>query len=216
MFMLIQYGFGSSYRNKLLGELESNERAEFTMKEIPDFKRDVKEKSSYQELVNRPLFFKVRRPIEVTDDVVQEISQVSGDFEFLLTGIINTPNAFYCLLQNPRAKGAENRFKRLEEGEVIEGRTIQEIKKDRIIIAYDGKTEEIMLSKPRPKRKHTRNPFKAAAQKNSRKPNITKPYISPEPPRQRSGPAGHRPETDRPSPATAKRNPFKLRKKYQK
>ncbi len=211
--MLIQFAFGSSYRSKLLEELGNRKSAGFTMKDIPSYQPSVKAKAGYQDIVQRPLFFKVRRPIEVKDDlVVPEISQVSGDFDFILTGIINTPNAFYCLLQDPRAKEAKGKFKRLEEGEVIEGRTIQEIKRDRVIIAYDGKTEEILLAKPRPKRrrgsKTSSNPFKPPkGQQNNRKPNIEKPYISPEPPRQK-------PEGERPSPATAKRNPFKLRKKY--
>jgi len=211
IFMLIQFAFGSSYRSKLLKGLESEKSAGFTMKEIPDFQSSTKEKADYKDIVQRPLFFKVRRPIEVKEDLVApEISQISGDFDFILTGIINTPNAFYCLLQDPRAKEQKGRFKRLEEGEVIEGRTIQEIKKDRVIIAYDGKTEEILLSKPRPKRRRgvgrgASNPFRSAiGQQNSRKSNIQKPRVK-------------KPVVDaaRPSPATAKRNPFKLRKKYQ-
>lgn len=214
VFMLIQFAFGSSYRSKLLKGLESEKSAGFTMKEIPDFQSSVKEKVGYKDIVQRPLFFKVRRPIEVKEDLVTpEISQVSGDFDFILTGIINTPNAFYCLLQDPRAKDPKSRFKRLEEGEVVEGRTIQEIKRDRVIIAYNGKTEEILLAKPRPKRRRglrgrlpaTSNPFRSAiGQQNSRKPNIQKPRVQ-------------KPVVDgaRPSPATAKRNPFKLRKKYQ-
>ena len=211
--MLIQFAFGSSYRSDLLEKLGNSKSAGFTMKDIPDYQSSTKAKTEYQAIVERPLFFKVRRPIEVKDDlIVPEISQVSGDFDFILTGIINTPNAFYCLLQDPRSKDVKGKFKRLEEGEVIEGRTIQEIKRDRVIIAYDGKTEEILLAKPRPKRgrgsKARSNPFKSAISKeNSRKPNIEKPQIPPEPGRQRS-------EPDRPSPATAKRNPFKLRKNY--
>lgn len=157
VLMLVQYIYGGKYRDELLQQLGQTQSAGFAMDDIPDYQADSRGVELYYDIVQRPLFFKVRRPIEPKEDEeIEIVNTFSAKFDFILTGIINTPTAMYCLLQNPRAREPSEKFRRLEQGDEIEGRTIKEIKADRVVISYNGKTQDIMLSKPRSKKRPSR------------------------------------------------------------
>jgi hypothetical protein len=178
VLMLVQYIYGSKYRDELLQQLGQTQSAGFAMDDIPGYHPGNKGMDLYFDIVQRPLFFKVRRPIEPKEDEEEEIvNTFSEKFDFILTGIINTPTTMYCLLQNPRARDPLEKFRRLEQGEEIEGRTIKEIKADRVVIAYNGKIKEIMLSKPRSRKalpKKVKKPKKAKKIQPRKKPQKTK------------------------------------------
>ncbi len=151
--MLLQYTYGTKYRSELLAKLDSNESAGFHMQDIPDYKSSKKTLTEYPDIVERPLFFKVRRPIIPPTSTEDEaiMPTVSKNYKFILTGIIRTPNDVYCLLQNSQAKQNDERFFRMKEGDEIDGRVVDEIKSDRIIMLVDGVSEELLLMKPRSK-----------------------------------------------------------------
>ncbi len=167
--MIIQYVIGSDYRKELIEKLSISKSTGFTMQEIPDYQFSQQSIGDFDDVVQRPLFFKVRKPItpQVEDDPT-EVSVASEELDFILTGVINVPSGIYCLLQNPRAKDKKDKFLRLEQGEVVDGWTISEIHPDRIVVGADGKREEIKLAKPR-----LRKPVKASlAKRKNRSPRI--------------------------------------------
>lgn len=195
ILMAVQYSVGINYRTQLIEKLSLSESTGFSMPEIPDYQFSEQGVSHFHDIVERPLFFKARKPIDPLDDESTEAGAASEKLDFILTGVISTPKGVYCLLQNLKAKDNKDKFKRLEQGDDIDGWTIKEIHPDHIVIAADGKTEEIKLAKPRLKKrvKPTRRP-------RSRKPRITPP----------------RSESRKPKIKPPKENPFKLKSKNRK
>jgi type II secretory pathway component PulC len=167
--MIIQYVIGSDYRKELIEKLSISKSTGFTMQEIPDYQFSQESINGFDDIVQRPLFFKVRKPITPqVEDETTEVSIASEELDFILTGVINVPSGIYCLLQNPRAKDKKDKFLRLEQGEEVDGWTINEIHPDRIVVGADGKREEIKLAKPR-----LRKPVKASlAKRKNRSPRI--------------------------------------------
>lgn len=153
IIMAVQYSFGANYRTELIDKLKHSESTGFLMPEIPDYEFDTHNIENFHDIVERPLFFKARKPIEPVENIPVETVVASEKLSFILTGIINTPKGLYCLLQNLRAKEKKDRFKRLEEGDEVEGWVVNEIHPDHVVISADGKSEEIKLAKPRLKGK---------------------------------------------------------------
>ena len=176
ILMAVQYSIGIDYRTQLIEKLSLSESTGFTMPEIPDYQFSEQGISHFHDMVERPLFFKARKPIVPPDDESTETSIVSEKLNFILTGVISAPKGVYCLLQNLSAKDNKDKFKRLEQGDEIDGWTIKEIHPDHVVITADGKTEEIKLAKPRLKKRV----------KPTRRPRSHKPRI--EPPKQRPNP----------------------------
>lgn len=176
LLMVLLNNYGTNNRAQLLDEIKSVESAGFELQDIPDSSFDAFAIDEYSELVERPLFYKDRRPIvlsDAADEAVEAEKKASVDFTYSLIGIISTPDSVYALFQDPQAKPDESKFKRHKQGDEINGWTIQEIKPDRIIVSTEAGSEEIKLSKPRvhsaaPKKKKPRrtNPF---SRKNKKK-----------------------------------------------
>ena len=170
--MAVQYGYGMKYRDELLDKLMLSNSTGFTMQEIPDYQFSGQAVDQFQDIVQRPLFFKERKPVIPSEEGEAEVIKAAENVDFILTGIIDSPKGIYCLLQNPRKKEKEERFKRLWQGDEIDGWTVNEIHSNRIVIIADGKSKVLELSKPRlkgiknlsrknkRKSKAQRNPFK--------------------------------------------------------
>ncbi|MCK5828728.1 MAG: hypothetical protein KAH20_00305 [Methylococcales bacterium] len=184
ILMAVQYGIGTKYRTELIEKLSSSESMGFTMQEIPDYQFSKQQIGHFHDIVERPLFFKARQPITPVDDELTDTT-ASEKLDFILTGVINSPKGIYCLLQNLKAQENKDKFKRLEQGDEIDGWVIQEIHADHVIISGDGKTEEIKLAKPRLKSRVPSH-FKKRLQAAHRKLSSHKPRI--EPPKERHNP----------------------------
>lgn len=179
LLMGVQFYLGKNFRDEMLEDLKNIDSADFSMQAIPSYHFNRQNIETYVDLVERPLFFKGRRPVEISEiDPSEQVNKVAEKIDFSLIGIIDTPGGVYSLFLNSRAKPGEGRFSRFKKGDDINGRMIKQIKPDRVIIASDNGTEEILLAKPRPKRpvvkpraQHKANLLK---QKNLRKANLLK------------------------------------------
>jgi type II secretory pathway component PulC len=185
VLIAVQAHYGQQYRNQYVQELLGVQSAGFEMQEIPSYHASEQAIDDYAVIIERPLFFKGRRPIELGEDEDSQAAVPQGVPKAIglnLVGIINTPNNSYALFNNPRAKPGEEKFPRYRQGEKIKGWLVKEIKDDSVIITANGSTEKILLAKPRPKvpvrvaRKNTRpaqaqrkkpipNPFKQLLKK---------------------------------------------------
>ncbi len=175
ILLAVQAHYGQQYRDQYVQELLGVQSAGFEMQEMPSYHANEQAIDDYATLIERPLFFKGRRPIEpgeAEETQTRAAQGVAKDIGLNLVGIINTPNNTYALFNNPRAKPDEEKFPRYQQGEKIKGWLVQEIKHDRVIIAANGSTEEISLAKPRPKApvRVTRKKSKAAKARSKKKP----------------------------------------------
>ena len=172
ILMAVQYNYGMKYRDQLLDKLKMSNSTGFTMQDIPDYQFSGQAVDQFQDIVQRPLFFKERKPVIPPEEDETETIIATEKVDFILTGVIDSPKGIYCLLQNPRKKDNQDRFKRLWQGDSIDGWTVDEIHSNRIVIVADGKSKILELSKPRlqgmknrskknrNKSKVQRNPFK--------------------------------------------------------
>ncbi|WP_428355568.1 hypothetical protein [Methyloprofundus sp.] len=175
ILIVLQGSYSKSQRAEVLREIDNVKSSGFTLQEVPvdDFKADPV--ADYNEMLERPLFFSERKPIEVEDPENPETAAVevmpAEEISMALIGILNTPVGAYALFHNPKAKPDEPKFKRLKQGEDINGWTVKEIKHDRVVIIADNNSDEILLAKPRKQikakrgRKRSTNPFKQKIKK---------------------------------------------------
>jgi hypothetical protein len=164
--MAVQYSYGIKYRTELIDKLQISKSTGFTMQDIPGYQFGEKAVDQFQDIVQRPLFFKERKPVIPPEGNEAETVVATEKVDFVLTGVIDSPKGIYCLLQNPRKKEKNERFRRLWQGDEIDGWTVDEIHLNRIVIVAAGKSKVLELSKPRP------NAMKNRAKKNRRKPKV--------------------------------------------
>jgi len=181
VLIFVQDYYAENYRTQIFQEIENVDSAGFALEEIPDSPLSESTLEEYNELVERPLFFNERRPVVPGEDAAEEPEtekQALKEISLKLIGIIDIPDTVYALFQDPKAKPDESQFKRLKQGDDINGWTLKEIKSDRVIISSGTDTEEILLAKPRvhkpssrrssskkPKRPKSPNPFKRKIKK---------------------------------------------------
>ncbi len=153
VLLAVQAYYGQQYREQYIQELLNVKSAGFEMQELPSYHVSDYAIDDYAEIVERPLFFKGRRPVDPEDVADTEVTTatVPKELGLKLIGVIKTPENAYALFNDPRAKPDEDKFPRLKRGEKIKGWLVQEIKPDRVIMVANGDTEEILLAKPRPK-----------------------------------------------------------------
>ncbi len=157
VLIVMQSKYAETSYTDLLHEIENEQSAGFTLQGIPNSPISEDTLEEYGELVERPLFFNERRPIIVSEEdaaavaaaAAAEEEQALEDMTIKLIGIIKIPDNVYALFHAPKAKPDESEFQRYKQGDEISGRTLKEIKTDRVIISSTTGTEEILLMKPR-------------------------------------------------------------------
>ncbi len=167
--IVTQYYFGKNYRAQLLEELKDVKSAEFEIQDIPNYHFSKQAIIDYHNIVMKPLFFKSRHPVIASEESEASsagaIKKVTKEIDLKLIGIINTPDTIYSLFYNEKSNSPEDKYIRFKPGDEINGRTIKEIKSDRVVISKDDKIEEIFLLNQRKdipkKNKQSRqtNPF---------------------------------------------------------
>ena len=177
--IVMQSNYAESTHTDLLHEIENEQSAGFTLQDIPNSPVSDDTLDEYSELVERPLFFNERRPIIVSEGGAAEErgkeQQALEDMTIKLIGIINIPDNVYALFHAPKAKSDEIEFPRYKQGDDISGRTLKEIKTDRVIITSASGTEEILLMKPRV-HKAVRKSRKSRKPKTAKKRKQTNPF----------------------------------------
>jgi len=172
LLIAVQINLGKSYRAQKLDELHNVPSAGFNMQAIPSYQFNEKILDDYSDTVQRPLFFKGRQPIIIDDTeeiLTKEAPKVLEDISIDLVGIINTPEGVFALFQDPKAKSHEDKFKRLAQGDEINGWLLKDIQYDRVIIMSGDRNKELLLSKP-----HVAKPVKAKRRKTNPFNKITK------------------------------------------
>jgi len=174
LLIALQINLGKNYRAQKLEELFNVPSSGFSVEGIPNYQFNYKVVGDYTDIVERPLFFKSREPIVIgdTEEESVEKGEALGNISIDLVGIINTPEGVFALFQDPKAKSYEEKFKRLAEGDEIDGWQLKEIQNDRVIIILGSEDKVVLLSKPRAapapakKRKSRRsNPFNKKTKK---------------------------------------------------
>lgn len=150
-----EWWYGQSFREEMLADLFKVNKAEFEMQPIPEYPFIRVPADQFTNFVERPVFFEGRKPIDkIIDANVQQepvIKPPTEPFDYLLTGIINTPKGIRVLFQDPKASVYADRFKKLKQGDSLAGWKLIEIQTDQVKMQSDSETKEILLLKAKPK-----------------------------------------------------------------
>jgi len=122
------------------GQARLNKTATLENIQLPqlDFSEQTLDRN--QQMVSRPLFIKVRRPIEGG-------AKVDID-EFLLMGVYQVDDKPMALIKDKTQQGS---YLKKTEGETIAGWEIKQILPDRIVVERSGSEKIVALRKPKPK-----------------------------------------------------------------
>jgi hypothetical protein len=102
-------------------------------KRISDDKALLLPRQNYQEMVSVPLFFEGREEVAYLTD-----SHDDGSLK--LTGIVVTPKGYVALIRDDQGV-----YHKLDSGSDVQGWTVTVIQKDRVELARNSETRELIL-----------------------------------------------------------------------
>lgn len=114
---------------------------------------------AFSEVVERPVFFRTRRPPDPEADPPPQ-AEAASKADFVLSGLIISGKDRLALLRPVRSATVE----RVHEGEEIDGWLVQAVHADRVVLKRGETVQEILLEdkppppKPKPRRRRTRKP----------------------------------------------------------
>ena len=137
-------------RNNLLKDIDNASSNGYEIEELPTidlFKIPI---DDYSDMVNRPLFNKGRRPIEI-EESSDDAPLATGKFIQILIGIYGTEQGMTAIFKNNRARGDESKYSKVLVGEDVAGWKVEEIHSDHLVLSQGGGQQQIKLLKPRKK-----------------------------------------------------------------
>ncbi len=114
---------------------------------------------AFSEVVERPVFFRTRRPPDPEAEPPPQ-AEAASKADFVLSGLIISGKDRLALLRPVRSATVE----RVHEGEEIDGWLVQAVHADRVVLKRGETVQEILLEdqppppKPKPRRRRTRKP----------------------------------------------------------
>lgn len=129
---------------------------------------------NYVDLVTRPLFIKGRRPVkEPSQEATLAAGTIANSFDWQVNGIYTTPKGASALFSRSKVKTTKNTHRKLTIGAELDGWTLTEIHKDRVLLEQNNQPKELLLQKAKPKEssKNLNNPLVAGMPPEA--PNIT-------------------------------------------
>jgi hypothetical protein len=139
-------------QKKLLASLESVNKQNKPVAQLPNIELAKRPESSYTDLVSRPLFIQGRKPVnEPTNEEMTAASTATETFNWALNGVYTYQNKLYALLSRTSAKVPKDNYRKVTKDSDVEGWKLVEIQKDSVIVSQGGKQQELPLRKPKPK-----------------------------------------------------------------
>ncbi|SJM92897.1 conserved hypothetical protein [Crenothrix polyspora] len=143
--------YAKRVHQQTLAALKVTDKKTPQIAQMPTIALTKKPEQSFADMVNRPLFIKGRRPVpELPVDPKLAIAKPSGPFNWQLNGIYTKGKSLYALLSRS-VRVPKGNFKRLSKGTDIDGWTLAEVQKDKVILNQNGMQKELLLRKPKPK-----------------------------------------------------------------
>ncbi|WP_394752049.1 hypothetical protein [Crenothrix sp.] len=143
--------YAKRVQQQTLAALKVTDKKTPQIAQMPTIALTKKPEQSFADMVNRPLFIKGRRPVpEVPVDPKLAVVKPSGPFNWQLNGIYTKGKRLFALLSRS-VRTPKGNFKRLSKGADIDGWTLAEVQKDKVILNQNGLQKELLLRKAKPK-----------------------------------------------------------------
>lgn len=146
-----EWFYAKQLQKQTLAALKINDKKTPKIAQMPSINLTQKPEQSFTDLVERPLFIKGRRPVPETPvDPKQAIAKPTGPFNWQLNGVYTKKSGLYVLLSRS-VRQPKNNFRKLAKGADIDGWTLSQIQKDKVILNQGALQKELLLHKPKPK-----------------------------------------------------------------
>lgn len=106
---------------------------------------------SYDQLVNRPLFIKGRKPVEEPKPETAQVPVVAVVFDWDLNGVYTKDKGLTALFSRAKTKVPKDNYRKIAVGADLDGWKLTEIKTDRAIFMQGTNKKEVLLRKAKPK-----------------------------------------------------------------
>ena len=143
----------------------------------------------YDQIVNRPLFIKGRRPVDETKPEDTQAQSVDTVFDWQLDGIYTKNNSLHALFSRAKTKVQKDNYRKVGLDADLSGWRVTEIHENQVILKQGGKQKVLLLRKPKPKSLAT-----PPVQRQDRTRPVVPPPVQPEPVPEQSPELSEEPE----------------------
>jgi hypothetical protein len=119
--------------------------------EMPTLALTKQPEESYDQLVNRPLFIKGRKPVDEPKPESAQVPVANVVFDWELNGVYTKNKSLSALFSRAKTKVAKDNYRKITVGTELDGWKLTEIKTDRAIFKQGGNQKEVLLRKAKPK-----------------------------------------------------------------
>ena len=125
--------------------------------EMPTMELTKQSEESYDQIVNRPLFIKGRKPVDEPKPETAQVPVVPVVFDWELIGIYTKNKSLTALFSRAKTKVPKDNYRKVSVGAELDGWKLTEIREDRAILSQAGNKKELLLRKSKPKALPPRN-----------------------------------------------------------
>ncbi len=152
-----EWFYAKRVHKQTLAALKVTDKKPPQIAQMPTIALTKRPEQSFADMVDRPLFIQGRRPApESPADLKLSIAKPTGPFNWQLNGVYTKDARLYALLSRS-VRLPKGNFKKLSQGADIDGWTLTEIQKDKVVLNQGGMQKELLLRKPKPKTAPRRN-----------------------------------------------------------
>jgi hypothetical protein len=149
LIIVCEWLYAKHVQNRTLEIITSVEAPKYQIDEMPRVELSRQPEENYADLVARPLFIKGRRPVDEPHSDEEQAIAASETFDWMLNGVYSTKNGLSALFSRTRTRVPKDNHRKITEGNAIDGWTLTEIKKDRVIMMQGNDQKELLLRKPK-------------------------------------------------------------------
>jgi hypothetical protein len=125
--------------------------------EMPTLELTKQSEESYDQIVNRPLFIKGRKPVDEPKPETAQVPVVPVVFDWELNGVFTKNKSLTALFSRAKTKVPKDNYRKIAVGADLDGWKLTEIREDRAILSQAGNKKELLLRKSKPKAPQPRN-----------------------------------------------------------
>ncbi len=125
--------------------------------EMPTVELTKQPEESYDQIVNRPLFIKGRKPVDEPKPEAAQVPVVPVVFDWELNGVYTKNDSLSALFSRAKTKVPKDNYRKVTVGGDLDGWKLTEIQNDRAVLMQGGNKKEVLLRKAKPKTPQARN-----------------------------------------------------------
>lgn len=143
-----EWVYANYAQHSLLTSISSEKLQDYKADQLPVIELTKKQETSYTDFVDRPLFIKGRRPIDVHQE---EEAAKSERFDWQLTGIFGKNKTLSALFSRSKSTVSKDNYRKIIVNDDLDDWKLTEVNKDGVLLKQGSIEKELLLRKPKSK-----------------------------------------------------------------